>query len=251
MNLKLQVGKALHRVFHGILSSPHFPLLPRTALGLSWRYDIARFAGTRDLRMFFDVGANTGQTCDEILAYFPKACVHAFEPVAATFDELRRHVADNPAVHVHHMALGREPGSVRIQLQSESQLNSLLYSSQPGLADTGKFEEVNVGTIDGFVEDQAIRTIDLLKIDAQGADLDVLLGADQTIKSHRVRFILCEVGLQPDDPVNQPFQPLHEHLCGKGMRLCGFYAGGNMGPRYRYACHRDVLYVDPQAVDLP
>ncbi|MFM8657196.1 MAG: FkbM family methyltransferase, partial [Chthoniobacterales bacterium] len=202
-----------------------------------------------DLQMFFDVGANTGQTCDEILAYFPRACIHAFEPVAATCEELRQHVRSRPKIHVHHMALGRAPAVARIQLQGESQLNSLLYASRPGLADPGKFEDIVVGTVDNFVAEQAVGTIDLLKVDAQGADLDVLRGAEHTISSHRVRFVLCEVGLQPDDPVNQAFQPVHDYLCSKGMRLCGFYAGGNMGPRYRYACHRDALYVDPHAVD--
>jgi FkbM family methyltransferase len=250
MNFKLLVGKTLHSAFHGLLANRRFPLLPRTALGLSWPYDIARFAGTRDLGMFLDVGANTGQTCDQILAYFPKARIHAFEPISATFAELKQNVGDRPRVSTHQVAMGRQPGSLRIQLQGDSQLNSLLYASQPGLADTGKFEEVKVDTIDNFVRAHRIAMVDLLKVDAQGTDLDVLIGAEQMIKSHRVRFVLCEVGLQPDDTVNQQFQPLHDHLSSRGLRLCGFYGGGNIGPRWRYACHRDVLYVDPEAVDL-
>lgn len=153
-------------------------------------------------------------------------------------------------IQVHQLALGKQTGELRIRLQRDDQLNSLRYAIQPGLVDTGETESVTVSTVDEFVRARGIRTIDLLKVDAQGADVEVLEGAELMLRSHRIRFVLCEVGLQPDDEVNQPFQPLHEHLCARGLRLCGFYDGGNIGPRWRYACHRDALYVDPQFPDF-
>jgi hypothetical protein len=35
----------------------------------------------------FDVGANCGQTIDAMLAHFPGASIHAFEPGRAAFDK--------------------------------------------------------------------------------------------------------------------------------------------------------------------
>ncbi len=250
MGLKLLVGKFLNWAINGALARSSFPLLPRTGLGISWPYDIARFSGSRDLLCFFDVGANTGQTCDQIVRFYPRAEVHAFEPVSATCAELRRRMAGRAKIQVHQMALGKQPGELRIRLQRDDQLNSLRYASKPGLVDTGETESVIVSTVDEFARARRIATIDLLKVDAQGTEVEVHEGAEAMLRAHRIRFVLCEVGLQPDDDVNQPFQPLHEHLCARGLRLCGFYDGGNIGPRWRYACHRDALYVDPRFPDF-
>jgi hypothetical protein len=49
-----------------------------------------------------------------------------------------------------------------------------------------------VSTVDEFCSSHGIRTIDLLKVDAEGCDLDVLKGAAGKLKSHEIRFVLTE-----------------------------------------------------------
>lgn len=248
MSLKLFIGRTLSAAVDIILSHPSFPLLRNGLLGWRWEYDVMRFAGTRDIRMVLDVGANTGQTSLQLLQYYPHTVIHAFEPVQATFAELLANVAGRTQVKAHPFALGETSGTLEITLQEDSQFNSLRYASEMGPMATEKREKITVSTVDTFCREQKIDKVDLLKIDAQGADLTVVQGAEEMLKSHRIRFVLCEVGFQADDAVNQPFVPLHAHLCARGLRLCGFYEGMNFGPQAAYIGHREALYVDPEAV---
>jgi precorrin-6B methylase 2 len=50
--------------------------------GIDYMWDIERLAASRNLEIktFFDVGANTGQTSERGLLEFPAARVIAFEP---------------------------------------------------------------------------------------------------------------------------------------------------------------------------
>lgn len=251
MSIKLFIGRTLSSLVDIALSHPSFPLLRNGLLGWRWEYDVMRFAGTRDIRMVLDVGANTGQTSLQLLQYYPHAVIHAFEPVQDTFAELRANVAGRPQVRPHPFALGEKPGTFEITLQKDSQFNSLRYAAQAGPMATEKRETISVSTVDKFCQAQNIGKVDLLKIDAQGADLSVVQGAEGMLKEHRIRFVLCEVGFQSDDAVNQPFPPLHAHLCARGLRLCGFYEGMNFGPQAAYIGHREALYVDPKALAAP
>lgn len=248
MSLKLFIGSALSSLVDAILSRPWFPLLHTGLLGWRWEYDLMRFAGTRDIRLIFDVGANIGQTSLQLLRYYPKTAIHAFEPVRATFEQLVANAASAPNITPHHLALGESPGTLEIEIQQDSQFNSLRYAESAGPMSAGKKETVRVDTVDNFCSEHGITEIDLLKIDAQGADLSVIKGAEGMIRAHRVRFVLCEVGFQADDAVNQPFLPLHSRLGELGLRLCGFYEGMNFGPHAAYIGHREALYIDPLAL---
>ena len=53
-------------------------------------------------------------------------------------------------------------------------------------------EKVNVTTIDQFCEEHSISFIDFLKIDCEGFDLKVMLGAEKMIKTKSIRYIQFE-----------------------------------------------------------
>src|SRR5438876_470920 len=71
-------------------------------------HDIRRLclATRREPLVFFDVGANIGQTSLRIAREFPAGRVFAFEPTPLVFAELRRNVADYSRISVHNVALG-------------------------------------------------------------------------------------------------------------------------------------------------
>jgi hypothetical protein len=65
------------------------PLTRYVPPGQFWIYDVQRFAGTRDLDVIFDVGANIGQTAYGLVRYLPHAQIFCVEPVGATMERLR------------------------------------------------------------------------------------------------------------------------------------------------------------------
>jgi FkbM family methyltransferase len=220
MNPRYLLGRTLTASHTWLLSRRWFPLLRSYARGHDWAYDICRIRGRRRADVIFDVGANVGQTSVHLLRYFPSSRLHAFELVEATSRELARRLAPHPGARAHHVALGAQPGRVRIALQGCSETNSLLFAT----ADSGAgAEEVVVDTVDAFCAMHGIGHIDILKTDAQGSDLDVLRGAEGMLTGGRVSFVFSEAGFTPSQPDLQPFAALDAHLKARDFRLAGIY----------------------------
>ena len=229
-----------------LLSSRFFPLFRRFLSNRSWPYDMCRFSGTRDFQTIFDVGANVGQTTRLLKRYFPGATVHSFEPVSSTFKDLQAHCGRLRNVHLHQLALSSEPGQASIHLQTDSELNSLRLLASD--ATDPAAETVSVTTVAAFCEPRGIDRIDALKTDAQGADLEVLRGAETLLTAARVPCVLTEVAFPRDDANNQQFEPVHHYLADRGFCLSGFYEVFNYGPRLSLLGFCNALYVHPDAL---
>lgn len=68
-----------------------------------------------------------------------------------------------------------------------------LFTNTSDLINNETYIITNVTTLDKFIEDHNIsRTIDLLKIDAEGFDPLVIQGADGVLNRHQVRLFLFE-----------------------------------------------------------
>jgi FkbM family methyltransferase len=248
MNLKYQLGRIAGWPMERLMRARWFPLFGTYRLRTSWLYDVCRIAGTRKIRSLFDVGANIGQTALDMNRYFPKADIHSFEPIDGTFLELRRNVSHLKNVHPHQLALGRSRGSIAIEIQDCSELNSLRFAAKASSA-SKKVQRVEIETLDQFCLKHGIDSVDVLKTDAQGADLEVMEGGDGLLSSNRVGFIYAEVSFQPDDPDNTHFAEFDAYLLTRGYRLFGFYeqfGGVRDGRGYLQFCN--ALYVHSETV---
>lgn len=127
-----------------------------------------------------DVGANVGIV--SIQQARRGARVFAFEPNAECFRRLRRNVAANrlsPYISAVNCAVGAAPG--RGMLLVPRGLTT--FGSVTPLADTASAPEsaVDVTSLDHVMPSLDVARIDLLKIDAEGAEYDVLRGAERTL----------------------------------------------------------------------
>ena len=243
MNLRYQTGRLLAATETGLVSRRWFPLFRRLLGGRHWMYDACRFSGTRDFRVLFDVGANVGNISREMTRFFPRAEIHAFEPITATFDELKKNCAASHRVHAHRLALADVPGEAVVAIQPSSDLNSLHF--QAAHSGAAASEKVEISTVDQFCARNGIDQVDILKVDAQGYDLAVLRGAKGLLRAGAVPFLLGEASFTRGDPTNQEFAPMHEYLTDAGYRACGIYDQLNHGPRLRYLACFNLLYVHP------
>ncbi|MBP7272948.1 MAG: FkbM family methyltransferase [Saprospiraceae bacterium] len=189
-------------------------------IGLLPAYDLARHFAPDSPRTIFDVGANIGQTAVHFATHFKQANIYSFEPVAQTFQQLKKHTADYPNVQCIQLALSDVAGEQVMYLQEHSWLNSLSEKVNQKNSNT---QTVQLHTLDNFCAEKGITKIDLLKIDTEGYDMHVLRGAEKMLRNKNIRYLLIEVGFQEQDTQHSQFDEISQHLKGFGFSIRGFY----------------------------
>jgi FkbM family methyltransferase len=208
-------------------------------------YDVQRYAGSRHLGVIFDIGANVGQTTESLLQYFSKSEIYAFEPVSSTFDALSRRFAGKSQVHALKMALGREPAHAPIRLYCDSELNTLVENGRK-TGKTGETETVLVTSVDQICDEHNIHSIDILKMDVQGWELDVLTGASCMLRRKKVHFVFSEVAFRRADLDMQHVGDLSDIMEQNGFWLCGFYDRFRWGANKEYLGFLNALFINPE-----
>lgn len=142
-----------------------------------------------------DVGANRGQYAAMARAVLPAAKIFSFEPHPISFAKLSELAKSLNFVAIH-AAVGDRMADVEL-FDYESDEGSEHASLVPGVIEKihgskSSRHLVQMITVDEFVEKQQLCFIDLLKIDVEGAELDVLHGAATTIRENRLGAIQIE-----------------------------------------------------------
>lgn len=195
----------------------------------------------------FDVGANVGQSAAGYLEAFPGATIHCFEPVAATFEELRERFAGVQRVICARCALGATSRAATIAVGGGSTQSSLVAES-PHVGELR--EPVQVRTLDDVCQERTIAHIDLLKIDTEGFDLEVLRGAHRMLEDQAISLVEVEAGMNPENPVHVPFEKLKAHLEAAGYRLFGIYEQKEEWPTLEPHLRRtNLLFISRPTID--
>jgi FkbM family methyltransferase len=152
-------------------------------------------------QVFYDIGANVGFfTLIGARNVGPEGRVYAFEPVGEVAAALRHNVEINSLNHVEvlEMAISAESGVATLALGSSTQ-DGRLVSGAEGQAGV---IEVQVGSLDSLVDEGRVRPADFVKIDAEGAEFDVLRGMRRLLVEH-TPTVVCEVhgGGRPIDSI--------------------------------------------------
>lgn len=148
-------------------------------------------AGRRANPCCLDVGANLGEYARLLAAGLgPEARIDCFEPSAATFARLTAALASLPTCRPHQLALGAVDGEAVLHtVPGHSQLASL-----HGELGASVDEQVPVARLDTWAAAEGIDHIELLKIDVEGAELDVLRGAGDLLAGGAVDLVQFEFG---------------------------------------------------------
>ncbi len=170
-----------------------------------------------------DVGANEGQTIHRVLKEFPGATVHSFEPAPETFRLLERIAQHEPRARVYPFACGASAGTVKFHVTNNHWCSSVLPPSDLGQRFYGDWYamrqviDVPMVRLDEWATGAGVTHVDLLKIDAQGYDLEVLKGAAGLL-SH-VKAINCECQFAPEYVGCASFSQIDQFLVQQGFAL--------------------------------
>ena len=137
----------------------------------------------KDVGVILDCGANIGITSLYLAARYPYAQIYSIEPDAPNFALLRANTRAEPRITAIHAAVVGEPSQgVRITSSREAWGNHISYD--------GEGIDVSAMTIKQICELYKISNIDLLKMDIEGAEVDVFANGAFL---DRVRFLIAEL----------------------------------------------------------
>lgn len=165
-------------------------------LELGTRLLIQKFLRPGDV--FVDVGANIGMhTLAAAKALHGQGQIIAFEPFEPTRKLLERSAWLNGyanLVKVHHAAVSRASGKMNLYLGATSGHHSLFHlDSVSGSQMSGPVQvEVPVVRLDEVIP--ASQRVDLLKIDVEGAELDVIEGGLELLATNKNIGLIVEFG---------------------------------------------------------
>lgn len=130
--------------------------------------------------LFLDIGAHHGEYSMEMLKHFPKSQIYAFEPSFESFKILEKNL---PFVDKYNLALGAKNQPISI------------FSDQIGSTQTSLYQRLTSGANDKFAIESAgsmqklddwnkdEKKFDFAKIDAEGSELEILIGGEKTLGS--------------------------------------------------------------------
>lgn len=137
--------------------------------------------------VMLDIGANIGYYT---LYMQPKAGhIYAFEPNPKTRSNLTKHLSGFSNTTVFPFAVGRASGHTRFIMESADEISHLAANGEMSESSI----DVEVVSVDDFASQRKLR-VNAIKIDVEGFDYEVLLGARETIREYSpVVLTECEV----------------------------------------------------------
>jgi FkbM family methyltransferase len=175
-----------------------------------------------DFATIVDVGANKGQFSVAAARRFPHARIHAFEPIAGAFQQLRKNISPYPNVTAYCRALGSSSGLAAFYHNQFDQVSSALpidpANHHPNYdQEAAHSVSVEMERLDCVAPQLNLERPALLKLDVQGFEKQVLCGAAGCLPS--IDYLVLElpfVRLYRDQPL---FPEMHDFLCQLGYEV--------------------------------
>ena len=154
---------------------------------------------------FLDAGAHIGVFAAIVSKQLPNSVVHALEPSTDNYVLLEKNLSGRTNAFAHRLALGGTNGTVRLHHAPGSVGHSVYHNPdwegqpwEPRSAEApplASYEDVPCQVLADFLAEQGIERVHFLKMNIEGAEYDVLLGASE----ETLRSIDCmQLELHPD-----------------------------------------------------
>jgi FkbM family methyltransferase len=146
--------------------------------------------------IFFDVGANVGLYSLSLKKRFPDAIVYAFEPNPSTYKNIKVE-AINQQIKFYNIGLKSDTKKGLIYDYKDnvgSEHASIYRDVFIDIHHSKNIEEIEFEseTLDRFCEINNIDRINFLKIDTEGSEFDILMGAARMLRENNIDIIQFE-----------------------------------------------------------
>ena len=176
-----------------------------------------------------DCGANHG-VFSRWISENTNAVVHAFEPNPNLYTDLPK----LDRVQFHSLALGDAAGLLKFHLSEDDQSSSLHYNHK-----SGRSIDVEVVSLETWAQSKNIRSIELLKLDIEGAEIGVLLKASEDFL--RKKKQICVEFHESHHPEDLPeVLKVIERLKGLDFYVC----------KFSHYDHGDVFFINKKIIKI-
>jgi FkbM family methyltransferase len=169
-----------------------------------------------------DAGAHTGATSAAMMVALRPSRLLSVEANPSLVEGLRKRFLKYAEVQIIAFALAERAGVSPFFIQNFDAASSLFplkngYLSLQGLPEGSRRIEVQTKTLADVAREAGLTDIDLLKLDCQGAELRILLGAGNLLR--HIRYIYTEVTFESIYEQGALFHEIHTFLRDNGFRL--------------------------------
>lgn len=171
-------------------------------------------------RLAVDVGCQVGLWAWHLAKAF--RAVVGFEPVPIHLACWGYNMAGVANAVLHPVALGAAPGRVTIEMPDHTTGHAHIVAADPVLREGGTTCEADLATLDSF----ALAEVDLIKIDVEGTEKDVLVGAADTLARCRPWVIVEQKG--NDRRMGRPAREALRFLAERGWTEAWNYSGDHL-----------------------
>lgn len=149
---------------------------------------------TTGVKTVLDVGANKGEYTLACLSRFKDATIHAFEIAPPTYQKLKSNVSSDRVV-LNNFGLSNVDGSFALNYNPDDDGSSSLLEGKSIHDGNWKKIEVNVIRGDEYCNNNDIKSIDLIKVDVEGAEHLVFEGFSESFEKGMVSAVQFEFGM--------------------------------------------------------
>lgn len=148
--------------------------------------------------LIIDIGANRGQSIQAFKRFRPRASIAAFEPEPLSAARLKVRFSGDRSVSIFPCALGAKPGTITFFVPSYGRwaCDGMAATSREAatnwLNDGGRMYRFDQSKLTVGEHKIECRTLDsfamspsLIKVHAQGAELEILQGSEHTLRRHK------------------------------------------------------------------
>ena len=140
-------------------------------------------------KVIYDLGANIGVASLYLSTLNPEARLYGFEPLPANYELCVLNYRNLPRSRAFPWAVGARSGTATFECRNDPRGGRLAEDvSGPGPGVAEKFQ-VQIFSIADLIEVQKLEPPDFLKIDVEGAELDVLKGLEGHIQTVNWLFV--------------------------------------------------------------
>ena len=210
-----------------------------------------RFLAGQPAGVLLDVGANNGTYTAFLRHAAPASHVYAFEPHPRTFAALRQRTLGDGQVTPVNQAVSNAPGTVTLYdfaADDGSTQASLDEDAVRLFSAETVSHDVIATTVDAFMAERRIASIQFLKVDTEGFDLAVLQGARAALAARAIAAIQFEfipANIARHVTMRQFFEVLH------GYRIHRLCMNGGLIPLDTYDVKRCEIYATQNLIALP